>query len=107
MKDFNAYLNETEEIGFVEQVADVIAYVNGLPKVKPEEVVVFETGEFGQVFSINPDYIEVLVFSKKNIKTGTIVARTNEILKVPVGNELLGRVINPLGNSIDTAKPLK
>ena len=52
MKDFTAYLNETEEIGFVEQVADVIIYVNGLPKVKPEEIVVFETGEFGQVFRL-------------------------------------------------------
>lgn len=107
MKDFTAYLNETEEIGFVEQVADAIIYVSGLPKAKPEEVIIFETGEFGQVFSINPDYIEVLVFSKKHIKPGTRVTRTNEILKVPVGHELLGRVINPLGNSIDTTKPLK
>lgn len=107
MKDFTAYLNETEEIGFVEQVADAIIYVSGLPKVKPEEIVFFETGEFGQVFSINPDYIEVLVFFKKHIKPGTRVTRTNEILKIPVGYELLGRVINPLGNSIDTTKPLK
>src|SRR3989344_2779006 len=107
MKDFTAYLNEIEEIGFVEQVADVIVYVSGLPKAKPEEIVFFETGEFGHVFSINPDYIEVLVFLKKNIKTGTRVVRTNEILRVPVGSELLGRVINPLGNSIDTSKPLK
>src|SRR3989344_5463140 len=85
MKDFTAYLNETEEIGFVEQVADAIIYVSGLPKVKPEVLVVF----------------------KKHIKPGTRVTRTNEILKVPVGYELLGRVINPLGNSIDTTKPLK
>lgn len=107
MKDFDAYLNETEAIGFVEQVADTIVYVSGLPGVKPEEIVIFETGEFGQVFSVNPDSIEVLVFFKKYIKPGTRVTRTNEILKVPVGHELLGRVINPLGGSIDTTKPLK
>ena len=107
MKDFNVYLNETEEIGFVEEVADAIVYVSGLPKVKHEEIVVFETGEFGQVSSVNPDYIEVLVFFKKPIKPGTRVTRTNEILKVPVGHELLGRVINPLGSPIDSKKPLK
>jgi len=107
MKDFTAYLNETEEIGFVEQVADVIIYVSGLPKVKPEEIVVFETGEFGQVFSVQPNYVEILVFSKKHIKQGTRVTRTNEVLKVPVGYELLGRVIDPLGKSIGSIKPLK
>ncbi len=107
MKDFNAYLNETEEIGFVEQVADAIIHISGLPKVKPEEIVIFETGEFGQVFTVKPDSIEVLVFFKKSIKPGTRVTRTNEILKVPVGQELLGKVINPLGSSIDTTKSFK
>ena len=68
MKDFTAYLNETEEIGFVEQVADVIIYVNGLPKVKPEEIVVFETENLVR-FSVAPNYVEILVFLKTH-KTG-------------------------------------
>ncbi|MEK7186097.1 MAG: F0F1 ATP synthase subunit alpha [Patescibacteria group bacterium] len=107
MKNFTAYLNEIEEIGYVEQVADAIIYVSGLPHAKPEEIVIFETGEFGQVFTIDSDVIEILVFSKSSIKPGIRVVRTNEILKVPVGFELLGRVIDSLGNSIDNAKPLK
>ena len=107
MKDFTAYLNETEEIGFVEQVADAIIHVSGLPKAKPDEIVVFETGEFGQVFSVQPSYVEILVFSKKQVKPGIRVTRTNEVLKVPVGYELLGRVIDPLGKSISGIKPLK
>ena len=65
MKDFNSYLNETEEIGYVEQVADAIIYVSGLPKIKPEEIVIFETGDFGQVFSIEPETVEILIFSKR------------------------------------------
>jgi len=107
MKDFNSYLNETEEIGYVEQVADAIIYVSGLPKIKPEEIVIFETGDFGQVFSIEPETVEILIFSKNPIKPGTRVTRTNEILKIPTGYELLGRVIDPLGLSIDTIKPMK
>src|SRR3989344_2662172 len=106
MKDFTAYLRETEEIGFVEQVSESIIHASGLPKVKPEEIVVFETGEFGQVFSITPEFVEILIFSKSSIKPGTRVARTNEILKVPVGYELLGRIIDPLGKPIDSIKPL-
>ncbi|MEK7559498.1 MAG: F0F1 ATP synthase subunit alpha [Patescibacteria group bacterium] len=107
MKDFNSYLNEIEEIGYVEQVADAIIYVSGLPNVKPEEIVIFETGDFGQVFSIEPELVEILIFSKNSIKPGTRLTRTNEILKVPVGVELLGKVIDSLGNSIESTKPSK
>src|SRR3990167_6786812 len=107
MKDFTAYLNETEEIGYVEQVADAIIYVSGLPKVKVDEIVVFETGEFGHVFSINPDFVEVLIFSKQHIQPGTRVARTNEVLGISVGSGLLGRVINPLCQAIDDGKPIQ
>src|SRR4030043_748723 len=99
MKDFTAYLDSTQEIGYVEAVAEAIIYISGLPSVKPEEIVIFETGDFGQVFGIEPDLVEVLVFSKNPIKPGTRVARTNELLKIPVGFELLGRVIDSLGNA--------
>lgn len=107
MKDFTAYLNQIQEIGYVEEVSDAIIHVSGLPEVKPNEIVFFETEEFGQVFSINPDLVEVLIFSKNLIKQGTRVVRTNSTLKIPVGFELLGRVVDPLGNSIDSIKPLK
>ncbi len=104
MKDFNKYLSQTEEIGYVEQVADAIVYVSGLPRIKPEEIVIFETGDFGQVFGIEKEIVEILVFSKNLIKPGIKVTRTNEILKVPVGFELLGKVIDPLGSTISAIK---
>lgn len=107
MKDFTAYLNEIGEIGYVEQVADAIIYVNGLPNAKPGEIVIFESGDFGQVFTVDYEVAEILIFSKNPIKRGTKVARTNDTLKIPVGMELLGRIIDPLGNSIDSIKPLK
>jgi len=107
MKDFTAYLNQIQEIGYVEQVTDAIIYVSGLPEAKPEEIVFFETGDFGQVFTIHPDLVEILIFSENSIKPGTRVARTDDVLQIPVGFELLGRVIDPLGNSIDSIKPLK
>ncbi|MBI2031786.1 MAG: F0F1 ATP synthase subunit alpha [Candidatus Levybacteria bacterium] len=107
MKDFTAYLNQIQEIGYVEEVTDAIIHVSGLPEAKSDEIVYFETGDFGQVFTIHPDLVEILVFSKNSIKPGTRVVRTNSVLQIPVGFELLGRVIDPLGNSIDSIKPLK
>ncbi len=107
MKDFTAYLNKTQEIGYVEQIEGPIVYVNGLPSVKPEEIVVFETGDFGQVLSIEPDLVEVLIFSKDSVKPGARATRTDELLEIPVGFELLGQMIDPLGNSIHSIKPSK
>ena len=100
MKDFNYYLNLNSEIGYVEQSTNAIIYISGLPKIKPDEIVVFETGKFGIVMSFNKDVVEVLVFSGDPIRHGTRVARTNEFLKVPVGMELLGNIIDSLGNPI-------
>lgn len=107
MRDFNTYLTETEEIGYVEQVADSIIYVSGLPNIKPEEIVIFETGEFGQVFTIDTETVEILIFSQNSVKPGTRVTRTNETLRVPVGTELLGKVIDSLGIPIESTKPSK
>jgi len=107
MKDFTAYLNQIQEIGYVEEVTDSIIHASGLPEAKPDEIVFFETGDFGQIFTLREDLVEILVFSKNPIKPGTRVVRTNSVLQVPVGFELLGRVVDPLGNSIDSIKPLK
>lgn len=107
MNDFQTFLDKFEEIGYVEQTTESIVYVSGLPKVRPEEIVIFENGERGQVFNINPDLIEVLMFSQSAIKPGTKVARTNEELKIPTGEGLLGRVINPLGLPVDNLGAIK
>ena len=100
MRDFKFYLDLNSEIGFVEQTSNAIIYVNGLPNVKPEEVVMFETGEFGMALSFTRDIVEILVFSDTNIRHGTRVTRTNEFLKIPVGRENLGNITDALGSSI-------
>jgi F-type H+/Na+-transporting ATPase subunit alpha len=100
MRDFKFYLDSTAEIGFVEEASDAIAHVSGIPKVKIDELVIFETGEAGVVLSLSPKTVEVLVFSKKPISHGIKVVRTNELLRVPTGKELFGKIINPLGDPL-------
>lgn len=105
MKSFEYYLNLNSEIGFVEKVNSTIIYADGLPLVKPEEIVLFETGESGMVLSLTENTVEILVFSKKFIRVGTRIVRTNEFIKVPVSQRLLGQIIDPMGNPISPMKP--
>ena len=107
MKDFNFYLNSISEIGFVEKASSAIVHVSGLPKIKTDEIVIFEGGKIGMVLSFTTTIVEVLVFSKEAIAHGTKVVRTNEFLKVPVGTELFGRIIDPLGNPLTTLRAYK
>lgn len=100
MKDFKFYLDSIAEIGFVEEASGPIVYVSGLPKIKTDEMVIFETGMIGMVLSFTSDVVEVLVFSKEPVGHGTKVVRTNEFLEIPVGNELFGRIVDPLGNPL-------
>lgn len=107
MRDFKFYLDSISEIGFVEEASNSIVYVNGLPQVKTNEIVVFEDGKIGTVLSFTPTVVEVLVFSKDPISHGAKVVRTNEFLKIPVGKELFGRIIDPLGNPLTTMNAYK
>lgn len=97
MKDFATALNETQEVGYVIQVRHSIVYVSGIPKARVYEIVLFEGGEFGQVLSLSEGYVEVMLFSTRVIHVGTKVARTNELISIEVGDELLGKTISPLG----------
>jgi len=107
MRDFKYYLDSISEIGFVEEAFSAIVYVSGLPKVKTDELVMFETGKIGLVLSFDSDLVEVLVFSKEPIGHGTKVVRTNEFLRVPVGVELFGRTIDPFGNPLTKMEAYK
>ena len=60
MKDFSQYLEQTGEVGFIEQAFQSIVYVKGLPSAKPNEVIMFETGDLGEVISMTDEYVEVL-----------------------------------------------
>jgi F0F1-type ATP synthase alpha subunit len=107
MKDFKSYLDSTSEIGFVEEASSAIVHVSGLPKVKTNEIVIFETGETGIVLSFTSKIVEILVLSKKPLGHGTRTVRTNELLKVPTGQELFGKIIDPLGNPLTAAEAYK
>ena len=105
MRDFSFYIKKTSEVGYVQESQNAIVYADGLPKVKPEEIVVFESGQFGMVLSFTSDVVEIIVFSGEFIKNGARVTRTNEFLNLPVGKQFLGQIIDPFGNSIITGKP--
>ena len=103
MDSFNQLLQQTGEYGVVYQVSHPIVFIEGLPSVRTHEVVLFESGQKGEVFSITRGKIEVRTFSHEPIRVGTKVTRTNQLLSLPVGHELLGHTINPLGEPLDPA----
>lgn len=103
MDTFNQLLEKTGEYGVVFQVSHPIVFVEGLPMVKTHEVVLFETGQKGEVFSINRGKIEVRIFTHEPVRVGTKVTRTDQLLSIPVGRELLGQTINPLGDALDSS----
>lgn len=107
MKDFNYYLNSIGEVGYIEKTTNAIVYANGLPSAKPGELVLFENGDMGEVLFFTPETVEILVFSKNGLAPGTKIVRTNEFLKVPVGTELLGKIVDPLGNMHEGNLPVK
>jgi F-type H+-transporting ATPase subunit alpha len=93
-------LDKTKETGFVEEVKHPVVYIVGLPKARLSELIYFESGCMGVVTSLLDNYVEVMVFSTKPVAVGTQVSRSAEILQVPVGEGLLGNVINSLGDSL-------
>lgn len=107
MKTINDYLEETGEIGYVSKTVNLIVYAHGLPSVKPGELVLFENSELGKVMSLSRDAVEIMSFSKKPIKMGGKVARTGKSIEIPVGRELLGKVIDPFGTPLDNNTIIK
>lgn len=107
MDNFNDLLKKKGEIGYVEQIVHSVCYVKGLPHAHPEELVIFETGDLGQVFSLNRDSVEVLILTRGQISSGSKVARTGEPIKIGVGNACLGRAIDPLGRPVDGGGAIK
>ncbi|XP_043937850.1 ATP synthase subunit alpha, mitochondrial isoform X1 [Protopterus annectens] len=97
-----------EETGRVLSIGDGIARVYGLRNVQAEEMVEFSSGLKGMSLNLEPDNVGVVVFGNDMlIKEGDVVKRTGAIVDVPVGEELLGRVVDALGNPIDGKGPFK
>lgn len=102
---FKALLEKAGEYGVAYQVSHPIVFIEGLPSVKSHEVILFETGQKAEVFAINRGKIEARVFSHEPIRVGTMVTRTGQLLSIPVGKELLGHLVNPLGEPLDPSIP--
>ncbi len=99
--NFEKLLDTVGEYGVVYQVKHPIVLIEGLPKVKSHENVIFENGHRGEVFAINRGKIEARVFSHEPVRVGTKVARTDQFTSIPVGKELLGQITTPLGEPFD------
>jgi len=99
---------EVSEVGQVLSVGDGIARVHGLDNVQAGEMVEFPGGIRGMALNLENDNVGVVLFgADRNIKEGDTVKRTGAIVDVPVGPELLGRVVDALGNPIDGKGPIK
>ncbi|MCB9983418.1 MAG: F0F1 ATP synthase subunit alpha [Rhodospirillales bacterium] len=105
--DFGAQA-DVAEIGQVLSIGDGVARVYGLDNVQAGEMVEFPGGVKGMALNLEADNVGIVVFGDdRNIKEGDIVRRTGKIVEVPVGKELLGRVVDGLGNPIDGKGPIK
>jgi len=100
--------NSLSETGRVLSVGDGIARVHGMNNVQAEELVEFASGVKGMCMNLEAGQVGVVLFgSDRLVKEGETVKRTGEIVDVPVGEALLGRVVDALGNPIDGKGPLK
>ena len=105
--DFDA-VTQLKEVGQVLEVGDGIARVYGLDQVQAGEMVEFADGTKGMALNLEVDNVGIVIFGEdKAIKEGDSVKRTGHILQMPVGKELLGRVVDALGNPIDGKGPIE
>ena len=93
---------EVSETGVVILVGDGIAKASGLDKCMANELLEFPDGSFGMAQNLEEDTVSIVILgSDQGIKEGDIVKRTGRVVSVPVGEALIGRVVNALGEPID------
>ena len=98
---------EVRDVGTVEEAGDGIARVSGLSKVRAQELVEFANGVMGIAFNLEEDRVGVIILGDyAGIKEGMSVSTTGRIASVPVGDGLIGRVVNALGEPIDGKGPI-
>lgn len=106
MDQFHHYIEKYGEYGEVVQVNYPIVSVIGVPTAKLNEIVIFETGDVGQIIDLNQEFANVLLFSQTRLKTRTKLTKTDSYVMIPTGNGVLGHIINPFGQPISaTATP--
>ena len=99
---------DMDDVGTVVQIGDGIARLHGLDKCMANELLEFEGGVYAMALSLEEDSISaVMLGSSENIKEGDTARRTGRVVSVPVGEKLLGRVVNALGQPIDAKGPIE
>ena len=104
------YANKTQqdEIGYVIQVGDGIAKVHGLDKCKANELLRFENDSVGMALNLEESFVSVVMLgSDVGISEGSLVRRTGQVVSVPVGEKMIGRVVDALGQPIDGKGPIE
>lgn len=100
MQDYNYYLKKNGEYGEVTEITYPIVKAVGLPGAKIKEIVMFETGEMGQIHDLSSDSIRIILFAPIAVKVGTKVSRTDSQLKIPAHADLFGQILNPFGTPL-------
>ena len=96
-----------QEVGVITTILNGIAKVSGLPGVFSEEMVKLPWNSFGIALNVDKDEIGIVLLGDyQNLNVGGVVERTGRVMDVPVGDELIGRVINPLGMPLDDKGPV-
>jgi len=101
LQNYKADIN-VSEVGEITYVGDGVARVNGLENVMSSELVELPNNIFGMALNLETDNVGIVLFGDSSlVKEGDIAKRTGKIVEVPIGEELLGRVVNPLGQPLD------
>ena len=107
IKDFKNEIDYSNDVGTVVTIGDGIALLYGLDNAMLGELLLFPNNVYGMVMNLEEDSVGVVILGDDSkIKEGDIVRRTSKVVEVPVGDELLGRVVNALGKEIDGNGPI-
>ncbi|MDG1222932.1 MAG: F0F1 ATP synthase subunit alpha, partial [Candidatus Marinimicrobia bacterium] len=108
-KQLEKYDNDIDvsEVGEIIEVGDGVARASGLENVMSSELVELPNGVFGMALNLEEDNVGLVLFGDTRlVKEGDIAKRTGKVVEVPVGKEMLGRIVNPLGQPIDGKGPI-
>ncbi len=107
MNEFELYLEKNKEIGRVSAFFQSTAHISGLPTLRIGEMIITESGIKGIVHGLKKDLAETLMLDAKNLRAGESVARSGKLFEIPVNENLLGRIVNPLCQPIDNQGPIR
>ena len=107
IKNYGTKIDQSD-VGTVLQIGDGIAHVSGLEKCMSNELVRFSTGAYGMALNLEENSVAVVMLgSDEGIKEDDVVERTGQVVSVPVGEKLIGRVVNALGQPVDGKGPIE